>query len=664
MRLIRQITNFRLALFLTAVFFFTAFLTLKDYGVSWDEAVHYGRGQIYLNYFLTGNKEYSEEGKKSFYQFDYYTGDYFFKGNVGHPPVSGILASLSNYIFYQKLEILSDIASYHLFNIFASSVLVFVTTVFMARTFGIFPSIIAFLALVTYPLFWAESHFNVKDPALSAFFAGFIWTFYESLTKRSYKWLIASFVFLYLALGTKFNTLFLPFIIFPWAIIVFAQSNLQIKEHVKSFSKKYLFILMLGPVFVILALTASWPYLWESWPKNIFNVVTYYKQVGTGFQYQPERFYLLGFNTFPLQWIIFTTHPLVLILTFIGIISAWTRRNLFNGVTILWLLWLVVPIARVSVPGSNIYGGVRQIMEFIPALALLAGLGTLQVVEWLKVRKAGAKIFLILVFLWPIYVLFKLHPQENVYFNSLIGGLAGAKAWNFPSWGNSYGNAYLAGINWLNKNAPENSKVSLVQGLDPNAPEILLRSDINLSNYNWSGINRGGEYLMELNFNDTGKAFYYAWEYIDKFLIPVYEEKVDGIAILKIWKNDLQHTKPEFRLSEKVLSSSFSTSQENNQIRLDLGREYLLSRAILSFIPEEGCKEIGISFVDTSLDGTLWNREKDWISFPQVANRQNLDGDTINYYFAARQARFVRFWFDSLNSCGLKNPSAKITVFD
>ncbi|MFC1625832.1 ArnT family glycosyltransferase [Patescibacteria group bacterium] len=659
----KKLTGLKIAFFLATIFFIAGFITLKDYGVSWDEAVHFSRGQIYLNYFLTGEKEYNQQPtRKSFYQFEQHTGEYFFKDNVGHPPVNGILATISNYIFYQKLGILSDIDSYHLFNILVSSILVFITVAFMLRTFGTFPAVISFLALSTYPLFWSESHFNIKDPALSAFFAGTIWTFYESFTRRSCKWLIACFVFLFLALGTKFNILFLPLIIIPWMVLVFRQRNLGIKKYIRSFSKKYLLVLLVGPIFVILALTASWPYLWENWPKGFLGVLNYYKQIGTSFSYQPGSFYFLGFNTFPIQWVLFTTPPLVLLLSFLGIVSAWIHKNKFNKVSILWLLWLIVPIVRVSVPGAVIYGGVRQIMEFIPALAILAGLGAWQISKWLKV--APVKLLLTLAFIWPVFILVKLHPNENVYFNSFIGGLSGAKERNFPSWGNSYGNTYFSGIKWLNKNAEQNAKVSLIQGIAPNAPQILFRSDIGIHNYYLSGIRREGEYLMELIFNDTGKAFYYAWDYVNNFLDPIYEEKIDGVTILKIWKNDLEHTKPEFRLNEKLLEKAFSVQKDNNALIIDLGNEYLLSRVILNFIQRSDCEEIGTSFVDTSFDKVNWGREKDWIPFPQMDNKNNLEGDTINFYFAGEKARYIRFWFDSPTSCGLNNPEVQVMTLD
>ena len=293
----------------------------------------------------------------------------------------------------------------------------------------------------------------------------------------------------------------------------------------------------------------TWPFLWNGFPQSLIKVFAYYKNIGTGMQYQPSSFYIAGFNTFALQWIFFTSPPIVLILTLFGVVSVYLNRRFKDKISLLWLLWFLVPILRVSIPGFSIYGGVRQILEFLPAMAILAALGSWQILRLLKGRMA-MKIFMVAMFIWPAFVIVKMHPNQNVYFNFLIGGLKGAAMKHFPSWGNSYGNAYLSGIKWLNQNAAKDSKLALVQGTRPNAPPILLRSDILLDNKNWSGLTRDGEYLMELTFNDTGKAYYYTWEYVDKFLEPVYELKVDDTAILKIWKNDIEHTKKEYRVSE------------------------------------------------------------------------------------------------------------------
>lgn len=548
-----------LTTFYSVLFFLAAFLTLKDYGISWDETIHFRRGEAYVHYFLTGNKTYQDlpkidlqgtEGRseniskprRSFYQNDYHNGEFWETRDIGHPPLSDHLAAFFNVVFFQKLGILDDITSFHLYNILAGTFIVLIVTFFAIETFGKFTSLITFLVLVTYPLFWAETHFNMKDVAQAAFFSAFIFCIYKAQSPNK-NWFLISAIFFGMALGTKFNILFAPLIVLPYFFIRFFRKKINLKSN-------YFFILLVWVSIVVLIFVGSWPFLWHN-PDNIFKIFEYYRNIGTGTNYQPDQFFWLGINTFPLQWIFFTTPPLTLILVVIGLFSCWKNRFKFNSVTILWLIWFLAPILRVSMSGASIYGGVRQIFEFIPALALVSGMGAYQIVAWLKLPEArkSAVIIISLSFLWQIQTLIALHPNENVYFNSFIGGLSGARDRNFPSWGNSFGNAYLQGIKWLNENAQPNAKLALVQGTPANAPAVLLRKDINYlysdtSNDSYfSGDAKEGEYLMELTYNDTYKPDSEIWRYVDKFLIPVYEVKVDGVPILKIWKNDIEHTR-------------------------------------------------------------------------------------------------------------------------
>lgn len=675
--------NFLLALILTFIFFVISFLTLGDYGISWDETIHFYRGQAYLHYFLTGETNYAGlpqvnlQGtngdpqkitipRRSFYQNDLYNGEYFLKNDSGHPPLNGELAALSNYIFYQKLGFLGDVQSHHLFNILAGSILVFVVVAFAKTYFGFFAALVSFLALTTYPLFWAESHFNIKDPPETAFFATAIWAFINSIQKASLSWLILFWIFLGLALGTKLNILFVPLILIPYLLFYYRKSIFSRKFSLRKIPKIYLGGLILGPMITLGIFLGSWPYLWQKWPENLINILKFYREIGTNTHYQPDNFFILGFNTFPLQWILYTTPPIVLVLIFIGLISVFINKGGPKFIGLLLILWFIVPLLRVSIPDSSIYGGVRQIMEFIPALALLAGLGAWQIVKWCHKKYVIiiAQIIIILLFIWPIVILVKLHPNENVYFNNLIGGLFGASERNFPSWGNSFGNAYFQGIKWINKNAEYGSKLSLIQGTSTNAPAIFLRSDIDYKSGNWSGINREGEYLMELTFNDTNRDFNYAWDYVENFLNPVYELKVDGVSILKIWKNDLQHTKKLKQKNEIEFLDSFNVDVKENLIKVNLNKEVSISRIILNFDPLPDCLIPKAAFVETSNDGLNWIREKDPIPFRQIKQKDNMTDNKIEYFVAGKEARYVNFVFENKNACPLNYTSIKILVLE
>lgn len=678
-----------LALFLTLVFFVAALLTLHDYGVSWDETIHFRRGQAYLRYFLTGETNYDTLPKpilqgtagdpqkipsprRSFYQNDNQNAEYFLNKDVGHPPINGELAALSNYVFFQKLGILDDISAHHVFNILTSSLLVFVVVFFTASTLGIFPAAIAFLALATYPLFWAESHFNVKDPPEAAFFAATIWLFYESMKRKSALWLTLSFLFFALALGTKFNALFIPIILIPFLLVRYRKSINRLTKTLWTIPKGYLLVLLLGPLLVLAVFVGTWPFLWQSFPDNLFRIFEFYKQAGAGVRYQPDKFFIFGFNTYPLRWIILTTSPLVLALTTIGIISALLNHKKYKYAPLLWLIWFLIPVLRVSIPGASIYGGIRQILEFLPAMIMLSGLGAWQIAVWVKrkVPTTFVKLVLVSAFAWPIFVLFKMHPNQNVYFNFLIGGLSGARQHSFPSWGNSFGNVYKQGIVWLNRNAEMGAKLTLIQGTPSNAPPILLRSDIDYlvgedidsQETYFSGIERKGEYLMELTFDDTGKDFYYIWEYVDKFLTSVYKVKVHGVAILKIWKNDLGHTKPEFRLKEKPHRGELKVSTVDGVVSIDLGKEVLLSQAKLEFIDIPECTPNGN--IETSPDGKSWVREKDAFPQLQINRKSNVEGNTITYYFAARKAKHIKFVLENESSCTLGKPNVSVVILE
>lgn len=670
---------FLLALLATFIYLIFAFLTLKNYGISWDETLHFQNGQAFLHLFLTGKTDYKDlpsvnlQGtngdpnkvpqRRSFYESDIHDGKFFLITKPAHPVINDELAALSNWVFYQKLGVIDDISAHHLFNILASSIAIFSIVYFASITFGYLTGTIAFLSIITYPLFWSESHFNIKDPPETAFFAMSILAFYKALDRFSIKWQIIFWIFFTLALGTKFNIFFIVFILLPYLFYRY-KGKMGINLKSSNLIKNLIVISIFGLLLSITIFFLSWPTLWSNFPLNILSAFQYYKEVGTGARYQPENFFILGFNFYPLLWILFTTPPIILVLFALGLISCFINRNKYKGVTILWLLWLVVPIFRVMIPGTDIYGGDRQIMEFLPALALISGLGAYQILEFIKNRhsKRITLILLVLSFMWPAYILYKLHPNENVYFNNFIGGLPGAMSRNFPAWGNSFGNAYLQGINWINKNSPQNSKLALIQGTASNAPAIFLRKDINYSNSNWSGIERKGEYLMELTFNDTTKTPGYAWEYVDKFLIPVYELKVDGVAILKIWKNDLAHTKDSLKLNESEYKGQISINTKSSQLIISLEDRVLLSRLQISLMPSGSCNHLSDGYIETSVNGKNWVREIDQLPSLQKGYMSNLSDNSLEFWFAGRNAKYIRLTENSNQNCSIDNFKTRIYV--
>lgn len=634
------------AVFVTLLFFVAALFTLKDYGISWDEPLHFHRGQAYLYYFLTGKTQFDEKSKWSYYQHDNLNAEYFFIKDDGHPPLNGILASLFNFIFFEKLGVLGDIEAYHLFNIFVSALLVTAVVLFASETYGIFAGIISGIIVATYPLFFAESHFNIKDPAQTTFFTLTIWAFWKSL-KDGWRWLLVSAIAAGFALGTKFNILFLPLIIFPYLAIRYIGTF-------KKIPRTYVLTLLISPFIVFGIFFGSWPYLWQDPIANLISSFRWYQDIGTG-QATYGIFIPGGFNLFAPFWILITTPPLVIFLLFIGIFTAIRNRSEYGWVPILWLLWFFIPIARVVVPDTTIYGGVRQIMEFLPAMALLAGLGAAYL------ARGNIKIIIIITVITVIFLLspiVRLHPNENVYFNFIIGGLAGAKEKGIPYWGNSFGNAYWQAVQWLNQNAPEGSKIALIQGTTLNIPKISLRKDIRFSNSFWSGIYRDGEYLIELTHHDK-RVYPYAWEYAERFLEPVFEVKVEGVPIAKVWKNDLEHTKEEFRKKEVVFNEQIKKSMEGSEIILDTGREVFLTRLVI-FYEREKCEKSKARVLTSMAEE--WFEEPEGIPANQLTVREKEEKPFEVFFFPGRYTRLIKLQAGSSISCIL-DPRTSFIVY-
>lgn len=373
-----------------------------------------------------------------------------------------------------------------------------------------------------------------------------------------------------------------------------------------------------------------------------------------------------GWNTYPIIWIFFTTPIPILFMSIIGfLVSIYYISIKKSSFILLVILWFTIPILRSSFPNSSIYGGVRQLMEFLPAMAIFAGIGAYYLLEIIRYKKLIITA-ISLSFIFTLYEMVIIHPNQNVYFNQIAGGLSGAKEKNIPYWGNSYGNAYKQGVDWLNKNAEPNAKVGLPVSTMGNIPWINFRSDIKFANSVWSGPARLGEYEIELDFDWIPKTWY-SYAYYDTFLNPVYEAMVDNVTILKVWKNDLAHTKNKFKEENEYLPKKIVYEKNilGTDMKIDMGKEIYLTKLVVKHAIDN-CQNSPLGYIALSSDGKVWQREIDPITNPQVAPGadETIIGWSKNnfvYLFAAKKARYLVLDPQIEDSCLLND--AKINVF-
>jgi len=218
--------------------------------------------------------------------------------------------------------------------------------------------------------------------------------------------------------------------------------------------------LMLYGSIAFIVMYLSWPYLWKEpvlrllitfrlmtkfpWPGKVLFQGQYY--AGN----ELPRFYL------PTLMALQVTEP-VLVLSLIGlfVLLRRVRRERshaeFGEMT---LLWLGLPLLLLMLGKSYLYDNFRQFLFLLPPLFLWAGLGLQRLADalprWMQVGVVAAML------IPGILNIVLLHPYPYIYYNSLVGGVAGAfRRYEMDYWGTSF----RAAAAYLNRYAPPNARV-------------------------------------------------------------------------------------------------------------------------------------------------------------------------------------------------------------
>ena len=124
---------------------------------------------------------------------------------------------------------------------------------------------------------------------------------------------------------------------------------------------------------------------------------------------------------------------------------AWKRRwpGESGAAQALAALGLAFPIAFFAVVRPTAYDGLRHFLFVVPPLVVLAAVGLNRLWIWAASRSAragGAVVGLLAAAVVAQgWMMVKLHPDEYIYYNLLVGGVAGADgSWEMDYWSNSF----------------------------------------------------------------------------------------------------------------------------------------------------------------------------------------------------------------------------------
>jgi hypothetical protein len=650
------------------IFLVISLLTLYDYGVNWDSVQHFVRGQIYYRYLTTGKKDFiglqaTGVSKRSFYETTALDFQWTEKMTIGHPPLTDILLAASNHLFYQTLGWTEDIQGYHLYIVLITFFMACIIAIWSYQLFGLFASAISVITLYTYPLLFAEQHFNQKDPAVASYFTACLYFVWLGITKKKIAPIGIAAIFAGLSLGTKFDILFAAPIVGIWLLFVFFQ---KVRSGNKKLLTPQIMVALISiPVIAFLIFFVTYPALWSDPVHRVLSVINYYRDIGASRCFYPpftgKWFLECGdFHTIQLYG---TTLPVpTVFLSLIGAVWALKKAGEHRLAPLLWFIWLAITLGRATLPITSLYGGsLRQIMEFIPAAALLSGAGAYAIVKYIRWKSALVGIALFLLYI-PVGIrLINLHPNENLYYNAFIGGVSGAVQYGFTVPVNTYGNGYKQAIDWINKNVPVGSTVYLVDGISSAVPPVLFRPDIQYKGGTPTLYAFDGSYLMELVEPGMDISAYHNTKYVHAFLIPVYEKKVDGVPIVSVWKNDALYADKLYDFTNEATVSPQDLPIVENEIVLDLGAEYRLKRLEMKTTNAVCETAINSAYVFLSQDRIFYSRMMNVTSdFLPAAKKYGYEGAFI---FTGQKERFIKLYSFSDYGCDLSTVKYSVITF-
>ncbi len=403
---------------LLAVTFVIGLFVFRDYGLTWDEPLFY---------------KYADALGYAYTPANWFSGHFDLNNSYGPSATDHknrgpayLLLAREPVFLVEKLGITTADA-WHLLN-------------FMAFLLGIYfiyrlaerlvhpwaaPAAASFFALQ--PMLWGHAFINPKDMPFLVFLTGSVWLGFRMVDQL---------------LGSASESRWRRFshVVLPALVLGIATANrvlgpiagLLVGAYLLLQPRGYRLILWMVPyaLIAILVTVVSWPYLWES-PTRFVDAFQFMADNPTGlsvlFAGQVYRAYDLPRRYLP-TFLLVTLTEFVWPLFLLGLYRAGRallhdRRRLTQ--VFLLLGWFVLPLLYDILRRPPIYDGMRHFLFILPPVFVIAAFAF----EWLfsLLRKPALNAALVAFLLLPgIVGIARLHPYEYTYYNSFVGGTAGA----------------------------------------------------------------------------------------------------------------------------------------------------------------------------------------------------------------------------------------------
>ena len=470
-----KIINYSILIFFCA-YFFIGLNIYKDYGITTDEPYQRTSG-FYWYLWIINNffSEFSnvEQIKKTFGAMEWsremLDGQYLEYGVI-FDLFAVFLESLFSLKNSQDIYYLKHLLNFLVF--FISSIFFFYLIKYRFKDNLL--ALIGVLFYITSPRIFAESFYNSKDIIFMSFVVMSIFFSAKILKKFKIKNIILFSLFAALATGVRTMGIFLLLLFF----IFFILESFEFKNF---FRRNIKFLLLL--LFLYLLFTYSfWPYLWADPISNFFTSFKSFKNYG----HDLSIFYLGDYVNslylpwhYTIVWIAVSTpiiYSLLLLFgtftisykffkNFLKISSDNFQQKIWNNYNekfdFFIFMFFLGPLIAVIFFGSTLYNGWRHLYFIYPSLIYILIFSLNYILQSLNNKKFVNTFFLIIFFsiFINIFNLIKLHPYQNIYFNSLVEKKANS-LFEIDYWGSANAHAISKILDEINKS----EKISIRTG--------------------------------------------------------------------------------------------------------------------------------------------------------------------------------------------------------
>lgn len=395
----------------------TGILTFRDFGLTWDEPLFYAYGNA-LGYAYT--------------PANWLAPDFDLTQSYG-PSADDHKTRGPGYLVIARIPTaalralgLEEAAAWHLVNLLTFLVGVYFVYKLGTWVAGEMGATFGAALFASQPLLWGHAFINPKDMPFLVLFAASVWTGVAAVDRltqhpaanagRRLRDLAVAAILLGLASSNR--------VLGPLAGLFVAIYLLSRQASWRTAA----WLAAYGAVATII-MYITWPYLWED-PLRFFEVFGLMAQNPTVLRvlFQDVVYHAdaLPLRYLPVYLVVTLTEPVwPLFAAGLGrLVTA--RGGIIDQSRVLVLMgWFGIPMIYVLMARPPMYDGMRHFLFVLPPVFALTAAG----VQWIfeHIRPMWFRSALAVALLLPGLVgIFRLHPYEYTYFNSLIGGTAGA----------------------------------------------------------------------------------------------------------------------------------------------------------------------------------------------------------------------------------------------